>query len=33
MAFATLMILPLLVIFLIFQRQFIQGVASSGVKG
>lgn len=33
MAFATMMILPLLVIFLIFQRQFIQGVASSGVKG
>ena len=25
--------LPLLIIFLIFQRQFVQGVASSGVKG
>jgi len=27
------MTLPLLVVFLIFQRQFVQGVASSGVKG
>jgi ABC-type glycerol-3-phosphate transport system permease component len=27
------MTLPLLIIFLIFQRYFIQGVASSGVKG
>ena len=33
MAYAVLMTLPLLVIFLIFQRQFVQGVASSGVKG
>ncbi len=33
MAYAVLMTLPLLIIFLIFQRQFVQGVASSGVKG
>jgi multiple sugar transport system permease protein len=33
MAYAVLMTLPLLVVFLIFQRQFVQGVASSGVKG
>lgn len=33
MAYTVLMTLPLLIIFLIFQRQFVQGVASSGVKG
>ena len=33
MAYAALMTLPLLIVFLIFQRYFIQGVASSGVKG
>jgi multiple sugar transport system permease protein len=33
MAYAALMTIPLLIIFLIFQRYFIQGVASSGVKG
>lgn len=33
MAYTMLMTLPLLIIFLIFQRQFVQGVASSGVKG
>jgi multiple sugar transport system permease protein len=33
MAYAALMTLPLLIIFLIFQRYFVQGVASSGVKG
>jgi multiple sugar transport system permease protein len=33
MAYAALMTLPVLVIFLIFQRHFVQGVASSGVKG
>lgn len=33
MAFVVLMTLPLLAIFLIFQKQFVQGVASSGVKG
>ena len=33
MAYTVMMTLPLLVIFLIFQRQFVQGVASSGVKG
>ena len=33
MAYTVLMTLPLLAIFLVFQRQFVQGVASSGVKG
>jgi multiple sugar transport system permease protein len=33
MAYATMMTVPLLIIFLIFQRFFVQGVASSGVKG
>lgn len=33
MAYAALMTLPLVIIFLIFQRYFVQGVASSGVKG
>jgi len=33
MAYSALMTLPLLIIFLIFQRYFVQGVASSGVKG
>lgn len=33
MAYAALMTLPLLVVFLIFQRHFVEGVARSGVKG
>lgn len=33
MAYAALMTLPLLIVFLIFQRYFVQGVASSGIKG
>lgn len=33
MAYAGLMTIPLVIIFLIFQRYFVQGVASSGVKG
>ena len=33
MAYAALMTFPLLIIFLVFQRYFIQGVASAGVKG
>jgi len=33
MAYTVMMTLPLLIMFLIFQRQFVQGVASSGVKG
>ena len=33
MAYAALMTLPLLIVFLIFQRHFVQGVARSGVKG
>jgi multiple sugar transport system permease protein len=33
MAFAFMMTIPLLVIFIVFQRWFVQSVASSGVKG
>lgn len=33
MAYAALMTLPLLVIFLVFQRYFVRGVAATGVKG
>jgi multiple sugar transport system permease protein len=33
MAYAAMMTVPLLVIFLLFQRYFVRGVASSGVKG
>jgi multiple sugar transport system permease protein len=33
MAYAVLMTLPLLAVFLAFQRYFVQGVASSGIKG
>lgn len=33
MAYGALMTLPLLIVFLVFQRFFVQGVASSGVKG
>jgi multiple sugar transport system permease protein len=33
MAYAAMMTLPLLVVFLIFQRYFVRGVASTGVKG
>ncbi len=33
MAYATLMVIPLLVVFIIFQRQFVRGVATSGLKG
>ena len=33
MAFATIMTLPLLIVFLIFQNAFVQGVARSGLKG
>jgi multiple sugar transport system permease protein len=33
MAYAALMTLPLVIVFLLFQRLFVQGVASSGVKG
>lgn len=32
-AYATLMVLPVIVVFLIFQRSFVQGVAATGVKG
>ncbi len=33
MAFATMMVLPVVIVFVIFQRHFIEGVASSGLKG
>jgi multiple sugar transport system permease protein len=33
MAFAFMMVLPLMAVFVIFQRWFIQSVASSGIKG
>jgi multiple sugar transport system permease protein len=33
MAYATMMTLPLVVVFLVFQRYFVRGVAASGVKG
>ena len=33
MAYATMMVVPLLVVFIIFQRAFVRGVASQGVKG
>jgi ABC-type glycerol-3-phosphate transport system permease component len=33
MAASVLAILPILVIFIVFQRYFVAGVASSGVKG
>lgn len=33
MAYAWMTTLPLLIIFLIFQKQFVQGVATSGTKG
>ncbi len=33
MAYSALMIIPLLIVFIIFQRNFVQVVATSGVKG
>jgi multiple sugar transport system permease protein len=33
MALAILGALPLLVIFLLFQRQIVQGIANTGIKG
>ena len=33
LAFGVLMVLPVLVVFVVFQRWFVQGVASVGVKG
>jgi multiple sugar transport system permease protein len=32
LAGATLIVLPILVVFLFFQRHFIQGIASTGIK-
>jgi len=32
-AFGVMMVLPVLVVFLVFQRWFVQGVASTGMKG
>jgi multiple sugar transport system permease protein len=33
MAYAALMVIPLLIVFVLFQRQFVRGVATSGLKG
>jgi multiple sugar transport system permease protein len=33
LAFGTLMVLPVLAVFLMFQKWFVRGVASSGIKG
>jgi len=33
MAFGVLMVLPVLILFVVFQRWFVRGVASTGVKG
>jgi multiple sugar transport system permease protein len=33
MAYAALMVVPLLIVFIIFQRQFVRGVATTGLKG
>ena len=33
MAYATLITIPVLALFLSFQRAFMRGIASSGVKG
>lgn len=32
-AYATLMVIPVVLVFLLFQRWFVQGVASTGIKG
>ena len=32
MAVATITVLPILSVFLAFQRQFVQGIASTGIK-
>jgi multiple sugar transport system permease protein len=32
-AFSAMMTLPLLVVFVLFQKQFVQSVAMSGIKG
>ncbi|MGD8683747.1 MAG: carbohydrate ABC transporter permease [Chloroflexota bacterium] len=33
MAYAAMMVIPLLIVFILFQRQFVRGVATSGLKG
>ena len=33
MAVSVMALLPVLIIFLIGQKQFVQGIASSGIKG
>ena len=33
MAFGVMMVMPVLIVFLVFQRWFVQSVASSGLKG
>ncbi|GAB3086798.1 hypothetical protein GCM10027054_07790 [Isoptericola nanjingensis] len=32
MAVATVAVVPLLVVFLVFQKTFVQGIASTGIK-
>jgi len=33
MAFASMITIPILIVFLLFQRWFMQSVASTGIKG
>ena len=33
MAGAVMAVIPLLIVFIIFQNQFIEGVATTGIKG
>ena len=33
MAASLISVLPVIIVFLIFQKEFVQGVASSGIKG
>jgi multiple sugar transport system permease protein len=33
MAASVLMVLPMLIVFAIFQKQFVQGVTLTGIKG
>jgi multiple sugar transport system permease protein len=33
MAYATMMTLPLLIVFVLLQRWFVEGIATTGVKG
>ncbi len=33
LAFGVMMVAPVIVVFLVFQRWFVRGVAASGIKG